>query len=239
MMSQGSKNLLIAGAIGLIVLVVYLNRPTPSSSGPVQSGPQQGATGASNALSNNVDLDSATAGRDSSAPAKGFDPKNLRSYRVSEEAKREFFEAAFAEAKLPEDLAFIPIDLDIEDTAGIYGRNDLYELSILAGRMTPSDREIVEYLNSGKTGIPQVDHHGLRLSEKVTTAPPIKGNGMQAARYWFGRTNDGKQIRVGMMPREDGVGSYLVLISGEAKVIDDSDDLIDEVYESFKALPTK
>lgn len=242
----GSRNILTgAVALGLIALFFYLGK---SGDFAAPNGPLSGIDATDDPNGSHVDSASDLRNRlllpgatpAPADPTNTISQKSLRSFRVSEEAKREFFEAAHAQAHLPEDLTFVPIDLDMDQTVGIYGRNELYEFSVLAGRLNPTEEEIIEYLRSGDTGIPLVDRHGLaRLSPQATSVPPIKGNGMQAAKYWTGRTKDGKEFRVGLMPREDGAGSYMMMMSGEAKVVEDSDDLFDSLYEGFKALPSK
>lgn len=245
-MMTGSKNILIMiAAFGLIALVFYFKGPSsPSSLDGGLSGPSTPSTqnDGSNGTVPPIDGLRATPSIAAAAPGpmETLDQKNLRSFRVSEEAKREFFEASHAQAHLPSELTFTPIDLGMDQAIGIYGRGQLYEMSVLAGRMNPTEQELLDYLKSTDTGIPLIDRHGLAsLSPKAVTVPPIKGNGMREGKYWSGRTKDGKEFRVGLMPREDGVGSYLVMISGDGKVIDGSDDLFDGLYESFKALPEK
>lgn len=161
----------------------------------------------------------------------------FRAYRESEEAKEEFSKAASVEAHFPEEYRFRPIDMDLEDLTGIYAPHDKMDIAVIAGRMVPADGDVLEYLKSDQTGIPNVDAEDFTLSPKAVEVDPISGSGMGTGKYWTGRSKSGKEFRVGLMPRADGLGSYLVILSGDANWVNDSDEFFEDLYRSFKALP--
>ncbi len=236
-----NKNLFyFLGFIGVVLVIIAgLNHQKKFVStiiNPNSSGSQEAGTSSSGDSFQHLSPGSGSFGG-ASASGIEFQEKFSSSRKVSEKAKEEFSNVGKIELKVPENLRFQPLDLDFEHVTGMFAHTEKMQLSVLAGRLVVSEKKLMEFLRSSDTGIPNVDRKGFKFSGAAVEVAPVSGSGLNAGKYWQGRTSDGQGVRVGMIPRQDGKGSYLFIFTGVEDKLDNSEDLFESMYLSLKALP--
>lgn len=169
--------------------------------------------------------------------AAEFIEKKLKSRLVSEQAKNDFMQQAKVELKFPEHYRFQNLDLDFEHITGIYAKTKDVAVSVLAGRLLPTEAELVGFLREKETGIPNLDNRNLTLQGKPVVVPPTPGSGLKAGKYWQGRASNGEGLRLGLVERADGKGSYLFIFTGSEYKLDNSEEFFDDLYLHLRAMP--
>ncbi|KYG66362.1 hypothetical protein AZI86_04720 [Bdellovibrio bacteriovorus] len=236
-----NRNLLIFAIGGLIILFLVVakisqklevaGKSSPMATSSVNEGFVSGA-GTSGASRPAGQGDSLSIG-----PGPGMIEKYSNSRIVSEKATAEFMQLARVQMKFPENFRFQQLNLDFDQITGIYARTETMETAVLAGRILPSDKEVADFLRSTDSGIPNVDGKRISLQGDAIVVPPPSGSGFRTGKYWAGRTADNKGVRVGLIERADGKGSYLFIFTGAEDKLDNSEDFFEELYNNLKAQP--
>lgn len=237
-----NRNLLFFAVGGLIILFLVVAKVSqklemagPSSPAPTSSGNEGfvATPGAKGGAFRPPGSGSAL----SIGPGPGMIEKYSDSRIVSEKATQEFMQLARVQMKFPENFRFQQLNLDFDQITGIYARTEKMETTVLAGRVLPSDKEVADFLRSSDSGIPNVDGKRISLQGNAIVVPPPRGSGFRTGKYWSGRTADNKGVRVGLIERTDGKGSYLFIFTGSEDKLDNSEDFFEELYNNLKAQP--
>lgn len=236
-----NRNLLFFVVGGLIILFLVVTKvsqklevagrssPTPTSSVNEGFVPRVGTASASRPAERE--------GEPSLVPDLGMIEKYSDSRITSEKATQEFMELARVQMKFPENFRFQQLNLDFDQITGIYARTEKMETTVLAGRILPSDKDVADFLRSNDSGIPNVDGKRISLQSSAIVVPPPSGSGFKIGKYWTGRTANNEGVRVGLIERADGKGSYLFIFTGSEDKLDNSEDFFEELYNNLKAQP--
>lgn len=162
--------------------------------------------------------------------------EKFESQTLSQKTLKEFSDLTHLDARLPENLSFVPMDLDDGNLAGVYGRSENMAMAVVASRINPDQDQLKKYLSSKDTGIPNLDNSDL-VGMKLENVPAVPGNGLKDAQVWVASNSKGEDVRIALAPREDGQGTYMIVLTAPSGELMQGEDYFDELYQNFKAKP--
>lgn len=248
-MNIKQKDLFILVGIAIVVIIFVTQRksspvisqsPTDigqqsEATSPIQTTPTPNRTDNTNQAPSNT----TTISPNQVPPPAPTNTDYFRQFRISDQVKTKFSDQGRIAINLPKEIPFREIDLDFESAIGIYSQSDRLKMAIVAGNISPSEKDMMDYLKSNNTGIPNVDNQKLRIADTSRPLTPSPNSGIKSAKVWQGLNGKNELYRIVYMDREDQKGSYMFVISGEMDFIESSDDAFLKIYESIKTLPPK
>lgn len=157
--------------------------------------------------------------------------------RKSNESKTEYLTKAHLQVPFPEELHFVPLDLDDESIA-IYGESEDVGLSMIAYPADATPQQAIQYLRDNANWIPNLE--GKSISWRgVENIPPVPGSGLRESTVWSAVLSDKSELRVVFMNRQDQKGSYLSVATASSEYFWENDELFDSLYSELKALPAQ
>jgi hypothetical protein len=153
------------------------------------------------------------------------------------DAINDFRNLASIDIELPFEIPFQDLGIESPDMMGIYGKTKDMAMAVVAKMGTPSNEEIVQFIRSQDTGIPNLDV-GIQIDRQPKIVPAAEGTGMKAGNLWTGKLINGDQVHVAVIPRADGQGIYMIVLSGEEAALDSHDDFFEDAYRSMRARET-
>jgi hypothetical protein len=156
---------------------------------------------------------------------------------LSDRTKESFSKQAHLQMVFPDYYRFHDLDMEFDNITGIYSTTPTMNVAVLAGKVLPTDEEVKAFLKAPDNGIPNTDGKEVHLIGEPIVVAAHEGSGLKAGKYWAGRTSDGGSVRVGFIQREDGLGSYLFIFTGQEDKLDNSEDFFEELYKNLKAQP--
>lgn len=160
-----------------------------------------------------------------------------RGERTSKDALRDFQDTAGVDLKLPDGINFQNLDLESPSMTALYGKLPGMEMAVVAGKGNITQEQIVEFIRSQDTGIPNLDRTYVEIPKTPKTVDPLQGSGMSSGSLWTGTLGNGDVVHVAVLPRKDGAGSYMVIVSGQEAAVEGFDTEFENVFKSVKARP--
>lgn len=161
--------------------------------------------------------------------------------KESEEVKEKYINLIKAKLALPTDLQFIDIDLD-EDGKAIYGYDHKRGLGLTVMAL-PKDLEkdvVLPFLDESQSYLPNTANNPVKAMGAPKALPIVNKNAnVKEATIWSGALQDGKDIHVVMLRREDNKGTYFFLYTGPKDYFESNDGYFDKTYTEFEALPAQ
>lgn len=152
-------------------------------------------------------------------------------------AIRDFKDTAGIDIQLPDGIDFRDLGIDSPNMTAIYGKLPDMEMAVVAGKGNITQDQIVEFIRSQDTGIPNLDRAYVEIPKtpKVTPTPPESG--LSSGNLWTGTLANGDIVHVAVLPRKDGAGSYMVIVSGKEATVEGFDDEFENVFKSVRTRP--
>lgn len=131
----------------------------------------------------------------------------------------------------------IKLEFD-EQTVGMF--SELEEgggSGIVASTINPSPEQIAKFIEEEKGNIPFLAGEKGFSWSKPQVLPQVPGSGLKEAKIWSSPASDGTELWVSVVSREDGQGSYLLMMKNSASFFDQQEGYLEQIYNELKAQP--
>lgn len=184
-------------------------------------------------------------------PSAVVDPKkaeseNLANVDIAEYYKKQnagkvsqVFKQSGLLVKLPEDMSFDSIEVDVPQSVAVFGKNnDQTEgITYIAAKKMPSVDEVTGLLKNSPDEVPNLTNRNVKWDDSVESFKLSKESGIKDGYLWRGKDANGQAYAAVMLTREDGQGSYMFIKDSPAASMVDNDDYYEQFKGSVKALP--
>lgn len=156
-------------------------------------------------------------------------------------AVKSFTKEAFIQVPMPGNFNYSTLDLP-EGFAGIYGFDAHTKARVtgLAYKNVATPDQVASFLKTDGDSIPNIAQNPVsHLSEPQTLPPPSSPNGLSGGTLWNGVLQNGDQVAVVYVEREDKRGSYMFVLSGSHTYFEKNDGAFDSLYDKARALNEK
>lgn len=145
----------------------------------------------------------------------------------------EFKQLIHLDLNLPLNMDFSPLDLD-EGIAGLRGTGtgEVKDMTILASRKVVKIADIVNYLNSGESGIPAANIGGFRVRKGLNIKPPA-GSGIKDITILESDNDSG--LKAAFLSRRDQKGNYLFLMKANSSFYENNEGYLELMLQRMKA----
>lgn len=183
--------------------------------------------------------DSMPAGGDPSPVPSNSPSPHLLGIPVVEASKAavaSFEQNARMSVRLPEDLNFVPLDLE-ESMASIYGSNPHTNIAmaVVAAPMDATPSQAAQYVAENLGTFPNTRGHSIRNWSAPQNLSVSPQSGLKSATLLSTQMENGEALHLVLLNRSDGKGTYFFLASGKGGYFSDNEDRFDEALRSFKA----
>ncbi len=155
---------------------------------------------------------------------------------ASKAAVASFEQNARMSVRLPEDLNFVPLDLE-ESMASIYGSNPHTNvaMAVVAAPMDATPSQAAQYVAQNLGTFPNTRGHSIRNWSAPQSLLVSPESGLKRATLLSTQMENGEALYLVLLNRSDGRGTYFFLASGKDGYFSDNEDRFDEALRSFKA----
>ena len=174
---------------------------------------------------------------------KNYEPLKMthdkKRRRMTLVTKRRFTTVSRIKANFPEDMDFVPIDIE-DGMASIYGYNQHTGtgLTAVAREGTTTTQEVKQYIKEFPQALPNLNGKKIKsigITRKDSKAKRIEG--VDSIELTQGELSSGERIAFAVVNRKDEKGSYIFVYSGPKSQIDNNEGYLDEIYRTLRVLP--
>lgn len=159
----------------------------------------------------------------------------------SKESAAAFTKETYLNVPLPANFAYSKLDIG-DGFEGIYGENDHQKAKLtgIAYNKLATPEQVTEFLKTDADSIPNISKNPVQfMSNAEKLPPPPEGSGLGHGTIWNGKLSNGDSVAAVYIPRADGKGSYLFVLSGPEAYFENNDGSFDSVYEKAQAIPAQ
>jgi hypothetical protein len=152
----------------------------------------------------------------------------------------EFQKIAQANIPLPEDLIYRDLEID-DKMASVYGFNSATKvgLSMLAYPKEATPKEAIDFFRESASLFPNTAEERIVNVNEPREMPAAPGSGIRGATWWSGETQAGTKLHIVLIRRSDGMGSYMMVMTGPPAYFDNNEDRFEQMFNRFKTQPAR
>lgn len=157
----------------------------------------------------------------------------------SADAKEKFLAEAKIQIRLPPDLRFERFDFDngMPMLASV-NKNARMGFAVFAAKGVFSPAEAIGFFKSDMfNSIPNTKGKTLLDLAERRVLPAVQGSGLSEVFMWRGRLSDRNDLHIALVRRQDGKGTYMLIVTGSESMFSENEGLFERMYLEMKAVP--